>query len=139
MGLGVLMERDNRVKQAGGFIIQLMPDTEEAVIARLEENLSKVSSVTTLLEEGNTPEQILQILLEGLDVEFTDTLETEFFCSCDKARVEKALVSIGPEELREMIDEGKEIEVNCQFCNRHYTFSVEELENLRRKAGKSAP
>ena len=126
-GLGVLMERDNTVKQAGGFILQLMPDTEEAVVARLEENLAKVSSVTTLLEEGNTPEQILRLLLEGLDVELTDTLETKFFCNCDKSRVEKALISIGREELQAMIDEGREIEVNCQFCNRHYVFSVEEL------------
>ena len=127
VGLGVLMERDNTVKQAGGFILQLMPDTEEAVLARLEENLAKVSSVTTLLEEGNTPEQILRLLLEGLDVELTDTLETKFFCNCDKSRVEKALISIGREELQAMIDEGREIEVNCQFCNRHYVFSVEEL------------
>ena len=127
VGLGVLMERDNTVKQAGGFILQLMPDTEEAVVARLEENLAKVSSVTTLLEEGNTPEQILRLLLEGLDVELTDTLETKFFCNCDKSRVEKALISIGREELQAMIDEGREIEVNCQFCNRHYVFSVEEL------------
>lgn len=127
VGLGVLMERDNTVKQAGGFILQLMPDTEEAVVARLEENLAKVSSVTTLLEEGNTPEQILRLLLEGLDVEITDTLETAFFCNCDKSRVEKALSSIGRKELQAMIDEGREIEVNCQFCNRHYVFSVEEL------------
>ena len=127
VGLGVLMERANTVKQAGGFILQLMPDTEEAVVARLEENLAKVSSVTTLLEEGNTPEQILRLLLEGLDVELTDTLETKFFCNCDKSRVEKALISIGREELQAMIDEGREIEVNCQFCNRHYVFSVEEL------------
>ena len=127
VGLGVLMERDNTVKQAGGFILQLMPDTEEAVVARLEENLAKVSSVTTLLEEGNTPEQILRLLLEGLDVELTDTLETKFFCNCDKSRGEKALISIGREELQAMIDEGREIEVNCQFCNRHYVFSVEEL------------
>ncbi len=127
VGLGVLMERDNTVKQAGGFILQLMPDTEETVVARLEENLAKVSSVTTLLEEGNAPEQILRLLLEGLDVELTDTLETKFFCNCDKSRVEKALISIGREELQAMIDEGREIEVNCQFCNRHYVFSVEEL------------
>ncbi len=130
VGLGVLMERDNTVKQAGGFILQLMPDTEEAVIARLEKNLTWVSSVTSLLEKGNTPEQILQLLLEGLDVEFSDTLETGFFCNCNKSRVEKALISIGREELQEMIDEGQEIEVNCQFCNRHYLFSVEELGNL---------
>lgn len=137
VGLGVLMERDNTVKQAGGFILQLMPDTEETVIARLEENLAKVSSVTTLLEEGNTPKQILQILLEGLDVEFTDTLETRFFCNCDKSRVEKALISIGQEELQAMIDEGREIEVNCQFCNKHYLFSVEELKYLCGKAKKA--
>lgn len=134
VGLGVLMERDNTVKQAGGFILQLMPDTEESVIARLEENLAKVSSVTTLLEEGNTPEQILGLLLEGLDVEIADTLETAFFCNCDKSRVEKALISIGREELQAMIDEGREIEVNCQFCSRHYVFSVEELNNLCEKA-----
>lgn len=137
VGLGVLMERDNTVKQAGGFIIQLMPDTEEEVISRLEKNLSGVSSVTTMLEAGNTPEQILQILLEGLEVEFTDTAEPEFFCGCDKSRVEKALISIGESELQEMIDEGKEIEVNCQFCNRHYLFSVEELDALRIKAQKA--
>lgn len=137
VGLGVLMERDNTVKQAGGFILQLMPYTEEAVIDRLEENLSKVSSVTTLLEEGNTPKQILQLLLEGLEVEFTDTIETGFVCNCDKSRVEKALISIGEGELQEMIDEGKEIEVNCQFCNRHYLFSVEELKSLHTKAKKA--
>lgn len=134
VGLGVLMERDNTVRQAGGFILQLMPDTEEAVITRLEENLAKVSSVTAMLEEGNTPEQILRILLTGLDVEFTDTRETFFFCGCDKSRVEKALISIGQEELRAMIEEGHKIEVNCQFCNRHYFFSVEELEELCGKA-----
>jgi len=143
VGLGVLMERDNTVKQAGGFILQLMPDTDEAVIARLEENLAKVSSVTSLLEEGNTPEQLLRILLEGLDVELTDTLETAFCCNCDKDRVEKALISIGREELRAMIDEGREIEVNCQFCNRHYLFSVEELRRLcgsaKGQPEKSAP
>lgn len=137
VGLGVLMERDNTVKQAGGFIIQLMPDTDEEVISRLEKNLSGVSSVTTMLEAGNTPEQILQILLEGLEVEFTDTMETDFVCSCDKSRVERALISIGESELQEMIDEGKEIEVNCQFCNRHYLFSVEELDVLRIKAQKA--
>lgn len=137
VGLGVLMERDNTVKQAGGFILQLMPDTEESVIARLEENLSRVSSVTTLLEAGNTPEQILQQLLEGLEVEFLDTMETGFVCNCDKQRVEKALISIGEGELQEMIDEGREIEVNCQFCNRHYLFSVEELKSLCTKAKKA--
>lgn len=137
VGLGVLMERNNTVKQAGGFILQLMPYAEETVIARLEENLSRVSSVTAMLETGNTPEQILQILLEGLETEVTDTVETGFFCDCSKSRVEKALVSIGEAELQEMIDEDKEIEVNCQFCGKHYRFSVEELKSLYTKAKKA--
>ena len=88
--------------------------------------------MTAMLEAGHTPERILQRLLAGLEVEYTETLDTEFYCNCDKSRVEKALVSIGQEELREMIEEGRE--VNCQFCNRHYLFSVEELETLCKKA-----
>ena len=134
VGLGVLMNRDNTVRQAGGFIIQLMPFTEDAVVDKLEENLSRVSSVTSLLDAGNTPEQILKILLEGLEPEFTDTLPLQFFCNCSKERVEKALISIGRAEIEDMIKDGKEIEVNCHFCNRHYIFTVEELETLRQKA-----
>ena len=89
VGLGVLMEKDNTVKQAGGFIIQLMPFAEDSVIDKLEENLSKVSSVTSMLDAGNTPEQMLEILLEGLEVEFNDTMPTAFTCNCDKKRVER--------------------------------------------------
>lgn len=138
VGLGVLMERDNTVKQAGGFIIQLMPFAEDAVIDRLEQNLAKVSSVTGMLDAGNTPEQMLNILLEGLELEITDTVSTAFSCNCDKNRVEKALISIGKQELQSMIDEGKEIEVNCHFCNRNYQFSVQELKELYKRAGSSA-
>ena len=134
VGLGVLMEKDNTVKQAGGFIIQLMPFAEESVIAKLEENLGKVASVTSMLDAGNTPEQMLSIVLEGFDVEITDTMETQFVCDCGKAKVEKALIAVGKKELKEMIDDDKEIEVNCHFCNKHYVFSVEELKTLYRKA-----
>ena len=134
VGLGVLMEKDNTVKQAGGFIVQLMPFAEEEVIVRLEENLAKVQSVTALLDAGNTPEQILEILLEGLDVEFTDKSEVRFFCNCGKERVEKALISIGAADLQEMIDDGEDIHVNCHFCNKDYTFTVDELKEMKRKA-----
>ncbi len=130
VGLGVLMERNNTVRQAGGFIVQLMPFAEEEVISRLEENLKKISPVTAMLDQGNTPEQMLGLVLDGLQPEVTDTLPCAFRCGCDKKRVEKALVSIGRKELQEMIDEGREIEVNCHFCNRNYVFSVEELEKL---------
>ena len=134
VGLGVLMEKNNTVRCAGGFIVQLMPFAEEGVIDRLEENLRKITSVTALLEAGNTPEQILGQLLTGLNMEITDTIPTAFVCSCSKARVEKALISIGKEELKDMIEEGKEIEVNCHFCNRNYCFSVEELKQLYERA-----
>lgn len=130
VGLGVLMERDNTVKQAGGFIVQLMPFAEDSVIDKLEQNLAKINSVTSILDEGNTPEQMLEILLEGMEPEITDTMPTTFSCNCDKKRVEKALISIGKKELKNLIDEGEEIEVNCQFCNTHYKFSVDDLRDL---------
>lgn len=130
VGLGVLMERNNTVKQAGGFILQLMPFAEEAVIARLERNLKGVSSVTAMLEAGNTPEQILELLLAGLDLQITDTMPVAFFCDCNRGKIEKVLISLGEKELKDMVAEGKEIEVNCSFCSKHYTFGVEELQRL---------
>ena len=134
VGLGVLMEKDNTVKCAGGFIVQLMPFTEDAVIDRLEENLKQLTSVTSLLSQGMTPEELLGVVLSGFDVEITDTLDTGFHCNCDKERVEKALISIGKKELQDMIEDGKPIEMNCHFCNTNYEFSVEELKALYQKA-----
>lgn len=134
VGLGVLMEKDNTVKQAGGFIIQLMPFAGEDVISALEENLRKVDSVTALLDAGKSADQILEVILDGLGVEFTDRMPVSFFCNCDKERVSKALVSVGKEELKSMIEDGKTIEVNCHFCNTFYHFTVEELKELRKKA-----
>ena len=133
VGLGVLMEKDNTVKQAGGFIIQLMPFTEEKVISRLEENLKNVTSVTTMLEEGHTPQSLLETLLNGFDIEINETIPTQFCCNCSKDRVERALISVGRKELQDMINEGKEIEMNCHFCNRNYTFSVEEMKNILKR------
>lgn len=134
VGLGVLMERNNTVRQAGGFIVQLMPFAEEEIISKLEENLKNLSSVTTMLDQGNTPEQMLEIVLAGLEPEITDTMPCQFYCNCDKQRVEKALISIGKKELQDMIDDGKEIEVNCHFCNENYVFSVEELQELYKRS-----
>lgn len=134
VGLGVLMEKDNTVKRAGGFIVQLMPFATDEVIDKLEDNLKDITSVTSLLDAGNSPEQILEILLEGLDMEIVDTMPTQFACNCDKKRVEKALISIGKKEIKEMIDDGETIEMNCHFCNTNYNFSVEELKEIYRKA-----
>lgn len=134
VGLGVLMEKDNTVKQAGGFIIQLMPFTEEQVIASLEQNLAEFTSVTQVLDEGKSPEEMLGMLLKGLDLEITDTMPAQFYCNCDKKRVEKAIISIGKRDIQEMISDNKNIEVNCHFCNTSYTFSVEELKELLKKS-----
>ena len=134
VGLGVLMNKDNTVRRAGGFIVQLMPFAEESTIAKLEENVQKITSVTNLLEEGHTPESLLEKVLEGFDMEINEKVPTEFYCNCSKERVEKALISTGKKELQEMIDDGKTIEVNCHFCNRSYSFSVEELEELLARA-----
>lgn len=130
VGLGVLMDKGNTVRQAGGFIVQLMPFAEEAVISQLEENLKGVTSVTRLLDEGNTPEQLLERLLGNLNLELSDTLPVRFYCNCSKTRVEKALISIGRQELKSMIQEGKPVELNCHFCNTNYQFSIEELKEI---------
>ena len=130
VGLGVLMNRDNTVRQAGGFIVQLMPFAEEEMISKLEENIKNLSSVTTMLDVGKTPEGMLEVLLSGMDLEITDTLPVEFACNCSKDRVRKALISIGREELQSMIDDGETIEVNCHFCNKNYNFTVDELKQM---------
>lgn len=136
VGLGVLMEKDNTVKCAGGFIVQLMPFAEEKVISRLEENVGKITSVTRLLEEGYTPQRLLEDLTEGLDLEITDTMPARFYCNCSKERVERAVASIGAKDIREMIDEGKDIEVKCHFCNTAYSYSVDELKNILKRSKK---
>ena len=133
VGLGVLMNKNNTVRQAGGFIVQLMPFAEESVISRLEENVQKISSVTSLLEEGHTPESLLEKVLEGFDVQINEKMDTRFHCNCTRERVEKALISIGRKELNEMIQEGKPIEMNCHFCNTNYNFTVEELKEILRR------
>ena len=133
VGLGVLMNKNNTVRQAGGFIVQLMPFAEEEVISRLEQNVQKINSVTSLLEEGHTPESLLEQVLDGFDIEINEKTDTRFHCNCTRERVEKALISIGRKELNEMIQEGKPIEMNCHFCNTNYTFTVEEMKEILRK------
>ena len=133
VGLGVLMNKNNIVRQAGGFIVQLMPFAEEEVISRLEQNVQKINSVTNLLEEGHTPESLLEKVLEGFDMQINEKMDTRFHCNCSKERVAKALISIGRKELNEMIQEGKPIEMNCHFCNTNYNFTVEELKEILRR------
>ena len=134
VGLGVLMNKDNTVHCAGGFIVQVMPFISDEVLDKLEENIKKISSVTSMLDNGHTPEQMLEQVLDGLNVEFTDTMDTQFKCNCSHERIEKAIISIGKKDIQEMIDDGKEVEVKCHFCNTAYTFSVEELKQILKQA-----
>lgn len=131
VGLGVLMKKeDGSVKQAGGFILQLMPFASDEVLAKLEENLKKLSSVTQMLESGMTPKEMLETILEGFDVEINDEVPTSFACNCSRERVEKALLSIGKKELEGMIADDEPVHINCHFCNTDYEFSIDELKKL---------
>lgn len=130
VGLGVLMEKNNTVKQAGGFIIQLMPFAEEKLIAGLEEKIAAVTSVTDLLEQGFTPEMLLEHILGEFGLEITERIPAGFHCNCSKERVEKVIASIGRKDIQEMIDEGEPIEVKCHFCNTAYEFTPEELAKI---------
>ena len=134
VGLGVLMEKDNTVKTAGGFIIQMMPFAEDTTISQIEENLKLVTSVTELLDKGYTPEQLLEELLGNVGLEITDTMPTRFYCNCSKERVEQAVASVGKKDIQEMINDGKPIEVKCHFCNTAYHYSVEELKNILKRS-----
>ncbi|HAG68760.1 MAG TPA: Hsp33 family molecular chaperone HslO [Lachnospiraceae bacterium] len=130
VSLGVLMEKNNTVKQSGGFMIQLMPGIEDDVVDKLERKLEELPSVTTMLDNGDTPEAMVKGILGDFNPEILDRRPVRFFCKCSKQRVEKALISTGRAELQSMIDDGKPIEVKCQFCNKAYSFDTGELEHL---------
>lgn len=130
VGLGVLMNRDNTVRQAGGFIIQLMPFAEEETIEALEKTLGEITSVTSMLDSGMSPEDMIERLFAGLKPQITDCIEPVFYCSCSKERVEQALISIGKDEIKSMIEDGEEIEMKCQFCNSTYRFGIDELRTI---------
>ncbi len=132
VGLGVLVEKDGSVKQAGGFIIQLMPFTDEEIIDRLEKRITEIDSVTNMLERGLTPEGILEEVLGDFGLEVTDTIPTAFVCDCSKEKVSRALSTINKKDLDDIINDGESIEVKCQFCNKAYEFGIEELKALKK-------
>jgi molecular chaperone Hsp33 len=134
VGLGVLMEKDNTVRQAGGFIIQLMPFAEDDTINKLEETLKAMDSVTKILDDGNTPEQMLEILLGDLGLEINDTIPARYQCDCSRERVERAIISIGKKDIQEMIDDGKPVEVRCQFCDKIYNFNASDLAKMLKQS-----
>ena len=132
VGLGVLMNKDNTVKQAGGFIIQLMPFTSDEIIEKLEKRIAEIDSVTNMLERGLTPEGILEEILGEFGVVFTDKTDAAFVCDCSKEKVSRALSTISKKDMDSIINDGESIEVKCQFCNTAYRFEIEELKEIRK-------
>lgn len=130
VALGVLVTPQGEVMQAGGFIIQLLPFAEDEVISALEERLSKIPSITTMLSQGMTPEQILEHVFEGMDLKITDIIPACFKCNCSKMKVARALMSIEKKDIQEMIDDGKTIETNCHFCGENYYFTPDNLKTI---------
>lgn len=132
VGLGVLMNKNNTVKQAGGFILQLMPFTDEETICKLEERIAEMESITALLEKGDTPELLLKEVLGDIPFEAAEAVPVQFRCDCSKEKIAKSLAAISKKDLDEMIADGKGIEVKCHFCNTDYHFSTEELQGIRK-------
>ena len=134
VGLGVLVDTDTSIRCAGGFIIQLMPDATEDTISKLETKLNQIPYVTDLLDMGKSPEEILEMILGDMELKIIDKMPTEFYCNCSKERVEKALISIGKEELEKIIAEDKQANLHCHFCGKEYDFTEEELKALLAEA-----
>ena len=130
VALGVLMNKENTVRQAGGFMIQLMPGADEDVLSRLEERLASMKSVTACLDEGMGPREIMELLLSDMEGEINEKIPVRFRCGCSRERMEAAIISIGRKDLRSLIDEGEPVEAVCHFCGTKYRFEVEELKKL---------
>ena len=130
VGLGVLVDVDCSVRQAGGFILQLMPDVSDEVIDKLEEKIKGIKSVTEMFEDNMTPEDIINELLGDFNVEILDKHDVEFKCDCSEERVLKAVAGLNKNDLQSLIDEGEPLEIRCQYCNKVYNFSIDKLKEL---------
>lgn len=131
VGLGVLVNKDCTVNCAGGFIIQVLPMCTDEILDKIEENLKILPSVTNMLQDGMTPEDMLNKVFEGFDVDIMEKTETGFRCDCSKERVERSLASLNKKDKEEIIADGKPVEVRCQFCNKKYEFSIDEIKKLK--------
>lgn len=134
VGVGVLVNPDGTILAAGGFILQLMPDTEEKTIDKIEQRLKSIPPVSRMIEKGLTPEEILEELLGKGNVKILETLPVAFVCRCSRERIADAIISLGPKEIQDIIDEEGYAEASCHFCNETYHFTREDLEKLKRLA-----
>lgn len=130
VGLGVMVDTDSSVKHAGGFIVQLLPDAPEDVIELLEKKLANLEPVTAMMEQGMTPEDMLSYIFEGVDIEFTERHDVEFYCDCSKEKVKRALAAISDKDLQDIVNDGEDIEVKCYFCNTAYKFSIADIKDI---------
>lgn len=130
VGLGVMVDTDSSVKHAGGFIVQLLPDAPEDVIEHLEKKLANLEPVTTMMEQGMTPEEMLLHIFEGVDIEFTERHDVKFYCDCSKEKVKRALAAISDKNLQDIVNDDEDIEVKCYFCNTAYKFSIADIKDI---------
>ena len=130
VGLGIMVDTDSSVKHAGGFIVQLLPDAPEDVIELLEKKLANLEPVTTMMEQGMAPEDMLLHIFEGVDIEFTERHDVEFYCDCSKEKVKRALDAINDKDLQDIVNDGEDIEVKCYFCNTAYKFSIADIKDI---------
>ena len=128
--LGVLVDTDQSVQAAGGYIIQLLPDAPDDIIDRIEAGIQKAGNVTGMLSKGMTPQQMLEEVLGDLDLEILEASPVSYKCYCSRDRVTSTLISLGKKELQEIVDEGKPIEIECQFCDTIYTFTPDEIREI---------
>lgn len=137
VGLGVLVHPDGQIWTSGGFLIQLMPGASDETADKLQERVEHFPQLTKFLAEGHTPEDVLDSLLEGMDLQLMGKEEVCFQCSCSREKVRKALGSVGEKELEGFIAAGEPIEMTCHYCNEHYTFSVDEMKELLQELKKA--
>ncbi|MCR2823399.1 Hsp33 family molecular chaperone HslO [Lederbergia panacisoli] len=138
VGVGVLVNPDNTILAAGGFIIQIMPGASEEVIGDIEKRLGSISPISTMIQEGFTPEEILNQVLGTENVKMLEKVQVQFLCTCSKERFGNAIISLGEKEIQEMIDEDGEANAQCHFCNSTYHYSKEELEDLKEASRKKS-
>jgi len=134
VGLGVLVNPDNTVQAAGGFIIQVLPGAEDSVISKIEDKLRNIKPVSTLIQEGYTPEQMLKEILDTDDLQVLETMPVRFKCRCSKERLADALISLGQEEITDILETEGQVQAVCHFCNEEYLFTAEELEKIKEQA-----
>lgn len=130
VSLGVLVDTDHSIKVAGGFIIQMLPDADELLADLVTYRLEEIPSVTDMLQEHGSIEKVLEFIFEGMDLKILEEIEPKYNCNCSREKVEKAFISIGEKDLRELYEEGKEEELKCHFCNKGYVFTKDDIGNL---------